>query len=215
MIMSKEGEGILAADTGNVHPQAGRFGLAPAPGGLRLVQDLVNTALAERADVSQADLLVEPGSASAWLSRALEAWSAATGNPAPAVELDQSDLEALRDHRELLRAALRPGSAGPGAPISPSREIAARALLTVAADGRVRYEPIESGWRAVRALTAIETLLAQTAGTWPRLKTCAYRPCGACVYDSSPNRTRIWHDTKMCGNISNLRASRARKRAGS
>ena len=50
------------------------------------------------------------------------------------------------------------------------------------------------------------------AGTWPRLKTCAYRPCGACFYDSSPNRARVWHDTKMCGNIINLRASRARKR---
>ena len=26
------------------------------------------------------------------------------------------------------------------------------------------------------------------------------------------NRARVWHDTKMCGNIINLRASRARKR---
>jgi predicted RNA-binding Zn ribbon-like protein len=209
----------LTAETDNVPAEPGRFGLAPAPGGLRLVQDLVNTALAERAGVpqagvSQADVLMEPGGARAWLGRALEAWSAATGIPAPAIDLDQSDLEPLRDHRELLRAALRPGSAGPGEPMSPSREIAARALLTVGADGRVRYEPLESGWRAVRALTSIEILLAQTAGTWPRLKTCAYRPCGACFYDSSPNRARVWHDTKMCGNISNLRASRARKRAG-
>lgn len=198
-----------------------RFGLAPAPGGLRLVQDLVNTALAERADAPRADApradaLIELAPARAWLGRALETWSAATGIPAPAIDLDDCDLAPLRDHRELLRAALRAGSdgAGPSMP-GPSREIAAKVLLTVDADGRARYEPLESGWRAVRALTSAETLLAQAAGTWPRLKTCAYRPCGACFYDVSPNRTRVWHDTKMCGNISNLRASRARKRGDS
>lgn len=194
----------------------GRFGLAPAPGGLRLVQDLVNTALAERAGVPQADWLMEPGTARAWLSQALEAWSAATGIPAPEIDLDQSDLAALRDHRELQRAVLRAGSGGasPGTLPGPSREVIAKVLLTAGPDGRVRYEPLESGWRAVRALTSAEILLAQAAGTWPRLKTCAYQPCGACFYDSSPNRARVWHDTKMCGNISNLRASRARRRPG-
>jgi predicted RNA-binding Zn ribbon-like protein len=196
------------------HENAARFGLAPAPGGLRLVQDLVNTALAERAGVPRADMLMELASARAWLGRALEAWSAATGIPAPAIDLDDRDLAPLRDHRELLRATLRaaPGAAGPGT-TGPSWEIAAKVLLTVEADGRARYEPLESGWRAVRALTSAETLLARAAGTWTRLKTCAYLPCGACFFDSSPNRTRVWHDTKMCGNISNLRASRARKRA--
>jgi predicted RNA-binding Zn ribbon-like protein len=192
----------------------GRFGLAPAPGGLRLVQDLVNTALAGRPGV--ADWLMEPGTASAWLSQALEAWSAATGIAAPGIDLDQSDLAALRDHRELLRAVLRAGSggAGPGTRPGPGREVTARILLTAEADGRVRYEPLESGWRAVRALASAEMLLAQAAGTWPRLKTCAYRTCGGCFYDSSPNRARVWHDTKMCGNVSNLRASRARRRLG-
>jgi predicted RNA-binding Zn ribbon-like protein len=191
---------------------SGRFRLASAPGGLRLVQDLINTGLASQVRDPGADLLADLGDASGWLGQALGEWSAATGNPVPAVDLDESDLAALRDHRELLRVALRAdvGSAG----LSPSRDITARTLLTVTADGRVHYEPLESGWRALRALTSIETLLAQAAGTWPRLKTCAYQPCGACFYDSSPNRTRVWHDTKMCGNISNLRAARSRKRAG-
>lgn len=198
-------------------PAAGRFGLAPAPGGLRFAQDLVNTALAEHADGARADLLADAASAGAWLRQALAAWSAATGRPAPAIGLDEADLPALRDHRELLRESLRAAAPGPAAAprreVAPSREVAAKVLLAVAPDGTVGYEPFESGWRAVRALAAVEALLAQAAGTWPRLKACAYPPCGACFYDSSPNRTRVWHDTKLCGNITNLRASRARKRA--
>ncbi len=188
---------------------AGRFGLAPAPRGLRFVQDLVNTALAEHSDGARPDLLGDAGSGNAWLGQALGAWSAATGSPAPVIRLEEPDLAALRDHRELLRESLR---AGPGTPAAPSREIAAKVLLAVLPDGSVRYEPFESGWRAVRALTSVEALLAQASGTWPRLKACAYPPCGVCFYDSSPNRTRVWHDTKLCGNITNLRASRARKR---
>jgi predicted RNA-binding Zn ribbon-like protein len=187
----------------------GRFGLTPAPGGLRFVQDLVNTSLAEPGGGAQADLLGSPGAARAWLSEALAAWSAATGSPVLAADLDEPDLTALRDHRELLRETLR---AGAGRPPGPSRDITARILLTAAPDGSIRYEPLESGWRAVRALAAAESLIGQAAGTWPRLKTCAYPPCGACFYDSSPNRARVWHDTKLCGNITNLRASRARRR---
>jgi predicted RNA-binding Zn ribbon-like protein len=192
-----------------------RFRLSPAPAGLRFVQDLVNTALAAPGKPTRPDLLADLGSARSWLTDALAAWSAATGNPTPAIDLDECDLAPLRDHRELLRAALRatPGDdTAASAPVpGPSRDIAAKVLLTVTPDGGVRYEPLESGWRAVRALTSAETLLAGAAGTGPRLKTCAYPPCGLCFYDSSPNRARVWHDTKTCGNVTNLRASRSRK----
>jgi predicted RNA-binding Zn ribbon-like protein len=184
-----------------------RFGLAPAPGGLRFAQDLVNTSLAGPPRVARPDLLAELGSARAWLAGALAAWSAATGGQAPPVELDEPGLAALRDHRELLRESLR---ARPGA--RPGPKVASGVLLTFAPGGTVRYEPLESDWRAVAALAAVEALLAQAGGTWPRLKACARQPCGACFYDSSPNRTRVWHDTKSCGNITNLRASRSRKR---
>jgi predicted RNA-binding Zn ribbon-like protein len=187
----------------------GRFGLAAAPGGLRLVQDLVNTSLAEPGYRGHADRLASADSAGHWLGQALAGWSAATGGPAPDIGLDEADLAALRDHRELLRATLRPAATGPAA---ASREVTARVQLDVAPDGTVRYQPLDSGWRAVRALTAAEALLAQAAGTWPRLKACAYPDCGACFYDASPNRARVWHDTRLCGNVTNLRASRARQR---
>jgi predicted RNA-binding Zn ribbon-like protein len=194
----------------------GRFGVAAAPGGLRFIQDLVNTALAEQ-PAPKPDLLATPDAASTWLREALDEWAEATGMPAPVIDLGPFDLGPLRDHRELLRAVLRAApvdAPAPGGdsllPVS-SRDITAKALITVTADGQARYEPLESGWRAIRALTSLETLLAQATGTWPRLKTCAYATCGVCFYDSSPNRSRVWHDTRKCGNVTNLRASRARK----
>lgn len=197
----------------------GRFGLPAAPGGLRLAQSLANTALAAPGRHPRPDLLAGLEPARRWLEEALAAWSAATGNPAPVIDLDEADLPPLRDHRELLRAQLRAvhgrGQAEPPADITPehgaSRDVTAKVLLTVGADGHVGYEPLESGWRAVRALTSAEALVAQASGTWPRLKACAYPPCGLCFYDTSPNRSRVWHDTATCGNITNLRASRSRR----
>jgi predicted RNA-binding Zn ribbon-like protein len=172
----------------------------------------VNTSLAQPDDTGRPDFLAETDSARAWLGEALAAWSAATESPALSADLDEPDLVALRDHRELLRASLR---AGQEVLPAPSLEISSRILLTAAPGGVMRYEPLESGWRAIRALASAEALLAQAGGTWPRLKTCAYPSCGACFYDSSPNRTRMWHDTKLCGNITNLRAYRSRSRGSS
>ncbi|MFI6076338.1 CGNR zinc finger domain-containing protein [Actinoplanes sp. NPDC051343] len=78
----------------------------------------------------------------------------------------------------------------------------------------MQYRPAGEDGRAIAELVAAEILLAQARGTWPHLKTCANLACGVCFYDTSPNRSRVWHDTKTCGNVSNLRASRARRRTG-
>ncbi|GMA87986.1 hypothetical protein GCM10025868_32360 [Angustibacter aerolatus] len=42
---------------------------------------------------------------------------------------------------------------------------------------------------------------------------CANPECGAAFYDGSPNASRRWHDVRTCGNVANLRASRARRAA--
>jgi predicted RNA-binding Zn ribbon-like protein len=213
--MSVACEGELVTASAPAASADGRFGLPAAPGGLRLTQSLVNTALAAPIRHPRPDLLAVLESARQWLSPALAAWSAATGNAVPVIDLDQADLPPLRDHRELLRAQLRATPGGSQADTRPdlgaSRDIKAKVLLNVGADGRVGYEPLESGWRALRALTSAEALVAQASGTWSRLKACAYPPCGLCFYDTSPNRSRVWHDTATCGNITNLRASRSRR----
>jgi predicted RNA-binding Zn ribbon-like protein len=180
-----------------------RMGLDPAPGGLGLVQDLVNTSLAGEPQLAP-DLLATLDGAQTWLGAALAAWSAATRRPAPAITLIHADLEPLRRLREQTRGALRRETAGAGAG-------AGRIELELDPDGEVAYQPVGDGWKALAGLIYIELLLAQAAGTRERLKTCDKPSCRAAFYDRSRNSSRVWHDTKMCGNAINLRASRARR----
>jgi predicted RNA-binding Zn ribbon-like protein len=59
-----------------------------------------------------------------------------------------------------------------------------------------------------------EIFRAQATGAWRRLKVCRNVACSGAFYDLSRNNSRVWHDVHRCGNIANLRASRARRRAG-
>lgn len=186
----------------------------PAPDGLRFVQDLVNTAIESRAYDPEHDRLADPRAAREWLRQALDEWAAATGTPAPLVTLRPADLAAVQELRERLRAGLRAGARNAPAAGPRSGLVAGGDLrLVVAPDGRMRYLPASGDAHAIAELVAAETLLAQARGSWPHLKTCANPLCGVCFYDTSPNRSRVWHDTRTCGNTSNLRASRARRRA--
>jgi predicted RNA-binding Zn ribbon-like protein len=190
----------------------GRFGLEPAPGGLRLVQDLVNTSLSARQGDAEQDELADLSTATAWLGQALAEWSAATGRPLPDTSLRQRDLGALRTLREQLRQSLRANAAhvDPVPPAGPDGGVSSDVRLTLRADGQVDYQPLTAG---LAGLISVEMLLAGATGALSRLKSCAAPVCGACFYDGSPNRARVWHNTKMCGNVPNLRASRARRKA--
>src|SRR5579859_7861581 len=85
-----------------------RMSLDPAPGGLGLVQDLVNTALIDEPQLAP-DLLDSLSGAQTWLSAALDGWSVATGRPMPDITISDDDLSPLRTFREHTRAALRTG----------------------------------------------------------------------------------------------------------
>jgi hypothetical protein len=87
-----------------------------APGGLRLVQELVNTSQRPVADHRPlfADLLTTADSADAWLSAALSQWSDATRQAAPAISLGAADLAPLRPLRDDRRRLARRGRAGRG-----------------------------------------------------------------------------------------------------
>ena len=186
---------------------AGRFGLDLAPGGLRLAQSLINTSLSGKQNDPEHDLLTRTAAANDWAHQALAEWSAATGQPAPRISLRAADLEPLRAVREQLRQLLRAKAAHVERPAESAfepREVGIR--LSLSADGRLGYAADVPG------LVVMELVLARAAGSLSRLKTCAAHACGACFYDGSPNRTRAWHDTKMCGNGPNLRASRAHRK---
>jgi predicted RNA-binding Zn ribbon-like protein len=191
----------------------GRFGLEPAPAGLRLAQDLVNTTLSARQGTEN-DHLADLESANAWLRESLAAWSAASGRKAPELVLRKRDLAPLRALREQFRQGLRANAAhvDPVEPAEPGDVVSAGVRLSLHANGHVGHRPLDDGWLGVAGLLSIELLLADATGTLSRLKTCAAPVCGACFYDGSPNRARVWHNTKMCGNVPNLRASRARRK---
>ncbi|WP_285484298.1 CGNR zinc finger domain-containing protein [Amycolatopsis sp. NBRC 101858] len=185
----------------------GQFRTSVAPGGLRLVQELVNTTLAGHRDDPGRDQLADPATATGWAVAVLGLWAENTGAPRPETGITPGGLPSLRTLREDLRVRLRASAPNIDAPPAhePGPGYSAEVRLALDPGGRARYEG------GLVALVLAEVLLAQTTGTWPRLKTCAAPACGVCFYDASPNRSRVWHDTKTCGNLANLHASRARK----
>lgn len=180
-----------------------RYQLAPAPGGLALVQDFLNTAGIEGYGP---DLLGDAALAGDWVAGAVRAWSAARGLDAQAPPLgdaDLSKLRALRDTIARLVAGEPPTGRGTG-PVATS--------LALSQTGEVRLEPAGAGWRWLASALWGEILLSQQDGTWRRVKRCHNPQCASTFYDRSKNNSGVWHDVKTCGNAANLRASRARRR---
>ena len=180
-----------------------RYGLSPAPGGLGLVQDFLNT----RGIAGYGpDLLADTALAGDWIAGAVRSWSSARGVDLPPPTLDDADLAKLR--------ALRAGIDSLLAGEAPSGRGAASipASLVVSDAGAVRLEPSGTGWRWLASALWGEILLSQHADTWRRIKQCHNHRCGSTFYDRSKNNSGVWHDVKTCGNAANLRASRARRR---
>ncbi|MDI9898088.1 CGNR zinc finger domain-containing protein [Rhodococcus sp. IEGM 1381] len=163
-----------------------RFHLAPAPDGLQVVQNLLNT---RAIDVYGLPDLIADGNAA----------STTWGMP-----LSDDDAATLRALRSDVEAAI-------------AGEMAARPAVRVElvpdVDGTVRLSPTGTGADYIASRIWSEVLLAQRSDTWRRLKRCKNELCGSAFYDRSRNNSGVWHDVKTCGNVANLRASRARKRA--
>lgn len=191
-------------------PATARYGLEDAPGALAFVQDFVNTIPAGKP--RGADLLAEPASARTWLGDALAAWSRHRAAPVDDVVLTEPDLARLRSLRSELIELVRAGDSGRAAPAEvPALSI--NAVLRLDRGGTVQALPTGSGWRYVASVLAIEMLDAQARDSWRRLKACANHQCSAAYFDRSRNNSRVWHDVAVCGNLANLQAHRARKRA--
>jgi predicted RNA-binding Zn ribbon-like protein len=179
----------------------GRYGLAPAPAGLAFAQELLNTGLPAE---PERDPLRSIGTARAWLDAAVSDWAARSEQDPVALEIGERDLPRLRRTRQALRDWL--------AEAAPSEAVLAPVAIGLGPAHAVRYAPGAGGAAGIESLVAVELLLASRAGTARRLKVCANPDCGAAFYDGSPNNSRRWHDVRTCGNVANLRASRARRR---
>ncbi|WP_235192526.1 CGNR zinc finger domain-containing protein [Mycobacterium asiaticum] len=180
-----------------------RYGLEPAPGGLGLVQDFLNTlGIGHYGE----DLLADPASANRWTAKAIQTWSDLSGVDAEAPLLDEADLAKLRILRTTIAGLVA------GEPVAPGGAPAS-ASFAVSESGDVRLEPVGNGWRWLASALWSEILRSQLVGDWRRIKRCRNPHCPSTFYDRSKNNSGVWHDVKTCGNAANLRASRARRRA--
>lgn len=72
--------------------------------------------------------------------------------------------------------------------------------------GKVQDEPL---WPVLWSFTALLTSQDAT-----RLGSCQAQGCGWFFVDESPNRTRLWCSSEVCGNRERARRSYAKRRAG-
>ena len=184
-----------------------RFLLEPAPGGLVLVQDLVNTRPV--APYGVRDLLGTVADAQRWSRRGAVRRGRSTPHATGGVRrITSADLPALR---RLRREVERAVSVTAGRPRDAGTAHADRRRRRACPAAAHRDRRAVAGRRAVWG----EVLLAQRDGRWERLKVCRNPECPCAFYDASRNNSRVWHDVRTCGNVANLRASRARRRAAS
>ncbi|NEA37309.1 CGNR zinc finger domain-containing protein [Streptomyces sp. SID13031] len=189
-----------------------RFEARSGPGGLALVQDLVNTHAVER---DGADLLADHATAQRWLREASRQWAADRGLESPDSTLPESDLQALRELQASVQEmlAIPPDERAADAAAAPS-VVTRRAQVQLVTDelDRVAMIPVGTGADWLASAVWSEILLAQRTGTWPRVKLCREPGCRSAFYDTSRNGSGVWHNVRTCGNITNLRASRTRKK---
>ncbi|MFD8425068.1 CGNR zinc finger domain-containing protein [Streptomyces sp. NPDC059466] len=182
---------------------------APAPGGLALIQSLVNTLDLE----SGADLLD-------------------TTEGRAAFGLAQAGTEAARELRESLRVVcLAHADHPPHREVTPLGELLAGAPLYVTVDGRdggagfaataltvtpapaappvlVAPSSAVSVPLASRVAAAIAESLVE--GTWARLKACEASTCHWAYYDRSPAGRGRWCSMSVCGARAKMRRYRAK-----
>ncbi|MFD5652252.1 CGNR zinc finger domain-containing protein [Streptomyces sp. NPDC127039] len=164
---------------------------SPAPGGLELVEALVNTLLD-----------IETG-----------ADSLDTPEVRKRFGLTEDEVPAARELRESLRATLL-AHAGhpPHRAVTPLGELLAAAPLVVAvdpADGSAALAPAGEGSLTARVAAAVAQALV--AGTWSRFKACEAADCHWAYYDRSPAGRGRWCSMQVCGARAKMRRYRAKE----
>ncbi|MFF9277539.1 CGNR zinc finger domain-containing protein [Streptomyces griseosporeus] len=162
---------------------------SPAPGGLALVESLVNT------------LDIESGG---------DALDTAEGRAR--FGLAEPDVAAARELRESLRVALL-AHAGhpPHRAVTPLGELLAAAPLVVTVDerdGSASLAAADAGPLLSRVAAAVAE--AVVAGTWTRLKACEAVTCHWAYYDRSPAGRGRWCSMQVCGARAKMRRYRAK-----
>jgi predicted RNA-binding Zn ribbon-like protein len=179
----------------------------PAPGGLGVVQDFMNT----RNYLQGGDLLGGVEEADRRLAeRGLLEMGESVG------ETGRRDLV---DFREALRVLLlaHNAAAEPGSGVESLNQSAGSAALGVlfGADGRPTLGPVAGGGPAdcVVARLLAEVFRAEAEGRWGRLKACRNPACRWVFYDASKNGLGRWCNMQICGARHKMRRYRERKQS--
>lgn len=147
-----------------------------------------------------------------WVARLLSKWG---------LELDDGRRprlgSPLRELSDLLAAEVaRVQSGDPPSSEALSRLGAAisavryRSRLTSSPDLSVKLEPEsrDSAWVIAQIAESFVDFLLH--GDPKRLKNCANPECGWLFYDDSPAQSRVWCDSRTCGNLMKVRRFRER-----
>ncbi|MFD8149627.1 CGNR zinc finger domain-containing protein [Streptomyces sp. NPDC001046] len=163
---------------------------SPAPGGLALVEALVNT------------LDIESGA---------DALDTVEGRARFGIAPEETDR--ARELRESLRATLL-AHAGhpPHRAVTPLGELLAAAPLVVTvdtADGSAALAPADD--RCLHARVAAAVAESLVTGAWSRLKACEAADCHWAYYDRSPAGRGRWCSMQVCGARAKMRRYRAKE----
>lgn len=164
-----------------------RYGRLPAPAGLALVEDFLNT----RGDGDASDLLRNPTTASDWVGTALDGWAVEMGTAVPALELIEGDLPRACSLRDQLQDALALGW------MDPTHTSSGPGEFRFGSNG-ITWNPAATGWRGLFGLVLGEVFLAHRDGTWKRLKVCAEESCRVAFYDRTWDNRERFHNGRTC-----------------
>jgi predicted RNA-binding Zn ribbon-like protein len=179
----------------------------PAPGGLALVQDFVNTTNY----LQGGDLLGGVEEANRRLAE--------RGLLEEGEGLGEAGRRHLVGFREALRVLLlaHNDAAEPGTGAEGMNGFAASAALGVrfGADGRPILGPAVGDGPAERVMARLlaEVFRAEAEGRWDRLKACRNPGCRWAFYDASKNGMGRWCNMQVCGARHKMRRYRERKRS--
>jgi predicted RNA-binding Zn ribbon-like protein len=173
-------------------------GRAPAPPGLRVVQDFVNSVDLE-AGVDRFTNL-----------EGLRSWLVERELASATDDFGENDLAEALQAREAIRALV-----GANNGIDPEadavgllNEILASAPLRLNFDAvdRARLEPTVPGVRGALSSVFAAIFASMTEGSWSRLKACRRDVCHWVFYDYSRNRSGTWCAMAICGNRTKTKA---------
>jgi predicted RNA-binding Zn ribbon-like protein len=189
------GDGVAATQPG---------GRAPAPPGLAVLQDFLNTADLEEGQDDLADV------------EGLGSWLAARGLADRDLTIREGDRRRLVGLREALRDVIDGRDHGgiDGAALQVVADAAqdAAVRVTLGPDGAAALTPASSGLDGFVARLLAEIAAAQLEGAWARLKVCPRDVCRWAFYDGSKNRSGRWCTMRICGSRTKSARLRSRRR---